>query len=272
MQEEQCKTSPKTSNRQIHIFSMKKFCCESSFDEQLTKIHGEDFNSLQLFLILGKGNEMLLKTKPKQAFRKIYTCISRATFDTKIISLCDLTKIHSEDCKQLLIQKLKKMKNGYSLLTIFKVKENFNELHMSSNNIGVQTSMKTFKLRKIYTFTSRAMVVQIMLMKNIYKDSQAKLTNRFNFHNIISKTNETECFWEKLQSSWFGNKRCFFTVTCLCSIYSGFYNVNMAGTTRDKIKLREHVKLFRAFVNWKKVLEKRKQNWQIFGLKKTFFN
>ena len=39
------------------------------------------FNSLQLFLILGKGNEMLLKTKPKQAFRKIYTCISRATFD-----------------------------------------------------------------------------------------------------------------------------------------------------------------------------------------------
>ena len=24
---------------------------------------------------------MLLKTKPKQAFRKIYTCISRATFD-----------------------------------------------------------------------------------------------------------------------------------------------------------------------------------------------
>lgn len=81
MQEEQCKTSPKTSNRQIHIFSMKKFCCESSFDEQLTKIHGEDFNSLQLFLILGKGNEMLLKTKPKQAFRKIYTCISRATFD-----------------------------------------------------------------------------------------------------------------------------------------------------------------------------------------------
>lgn len=120
MQEEQCKTSPKTSNRQIHIFSMKKFCCESSFDEQLTKIHGEDFNSLQLFLILGKGNEMLLKTKPKQAFRKIYTCISRAT----------LTKIHSEDCKQLLIQNLKKMKNDYSLLTIFKVKENFNELHV----------------------------------------------------------------------------------------------------------------------------------------------
>lgn len=106
---------------------MKKFCWESSFDEQLTKIHGEDFNSLQLFLILGKGNEMLLKTKPKQAFRKIYTCISRATFDMKIISLCDLTKIHSEDCKQLLIQNLK---NGYSLLTIFKVKENFNELHV----------------------------------------------------------------------------------------------------------------------------------------------
>ena len=130
MQEEQCKTSPKTSNRQIHIFSMKKFCCESSFDEQLTKIHGEDFNSLQLFLILGKGNEMLLKTKPKQAFRKIYTGISRATFDMKIISLCDLTKIHSEDCKQLLIQNLKKMKNGYSLLTIFKVKENLNELHV----------------------------------------------------------------------------------------------------------------------------------------------
>ena len=48
----------------------------------------------------------------------------------KIILLCDLTKIHSEDCKQLLIQNLKKMKNGYSLLTIFKVKENFNELHV----------------------------------------------------------------------------------------------------------------------------------------------
>ena len=130
MQEEQCKTSPKTSNRQIHNFSLKKFCSESSFDEQLTKIHGEDFNSLQLFLIPGKGNEILLKTKQKQAFRKIYTCISRATFDMKIISLCDLTKIHSEDCKQLLIQNLKKMENGYSLLTIFKVKENFNELHV----------------------------------------------------------------------------------------------------------------------------------------------
>ena len=130
MQEEQCKTSPKTSNRQIHIFSMKKFCCESSFDEQLTKIHSEDFNSLQLFLILGKGNEMLLKTKPKQAFRKIYTCISRATFDMKIISLCDLTKFTAKIANNSLFKTSKKMKNGYSLLTIFKVKENFNELHV----------------------------------------------------------------------------------------------------------------------------------------------
>lgn len=69
---------------------------------------------------------MLLKTKPKQAFRKIYTCISRATFDMKIISLCDLTKIANNS----LFKTSKKMKNGYSLLTIFKVKENFNELHV----------------------------------------------------------------------------------------------------------------------------------------------
>ena len=44
--------------------------------------------------------------------------------------LCNLTKIHSEDCKQFLIQNLKKVKTGYSLLKIFKVKENFNELHV----------------------------------------------------------------------------------------------------------------------------------------------
>ena len=47
-------------------------------------------------------------------------------------------------------------------------------------------------------------------------------------------------------------------LSCLCSIYFGFYKVNMAGNTQCICQL-------------KRVLEKRKQNWQIFGYKKKRF-
>lgn len=153
-----------------------------------------------MFLILGKRNEMLLKTKHLEKFTHVFL-VQRLIW--KLFHCVIWQRFTAKIANNSLFRTSKRWRKTSTNCT-------------SWNNIGVQTSMETFfKLRKIYTFTSRATVVQIMLMKNICKDSQAKLTNCFNFHNIISKTNETECFWEKVQSSWFGNKRCFFTVTFL---------------------------------------------------------
>ena len=85
-----------------------------------------------------------------------------------------------------------------------------------------------------------------MLMKNICKDSQAKLTNCFNFQNIISKTNETKCFWEKVMFL-----HCYFLVFVAYTL--DFIRLTWQAirvfTTQDKIKLFEHVKLFSTFVN-----------------------
>lgn len=62
----------------------------------------------------------------------------------------------------------------------------------------------------------------------------------------------------------------------LCSIYFGFYKVNMAGNTRFYNTRQNKTvwarKIVQCICQLKRVLEKRKQNWQIFGYKKTLFS
>ena len=64
-------------------------------------------------------------------------------------------------------------------------------------------------------------------------------------------------------------------LSCLCSIYFGLYKVNMAGNTRFYNTRQNKTVWARKIVQYicqlKRVLEKRKQNWQIFGYKKKRF-
>ena len=60
-------------------------------------------------------------------------------------------------------------------------------------------------------------------------------------------------------------------LSCLCSIYFGFYKVNMAGNTRFyNTKLFEHVKLFSAFVNWKEFSRNGNKIDKFLATKKRF--
>ena len=65
-------------------------------------------------------------------------------------------------------------------------------------------------------------------------------------------------------------------LSCLCSIYFGFYKVNMAGNTRFYNTRQNKTvwarKIVQCICQLKRVLKKRKQNWQIFGYKKTLFS
>ena len=65
-------------------------------------------------------------------------------------------------------------------------------------------------------------------------------------------------------------------LSCLCSIYFGFYKVNMAGNTRFYNTRQNKTvwarKIVQCICQLKRVLEKRKQNWQIFGYKKALFS
>ena len=71
--------------------------------------------------------------------------------------------------------------------------------------------------------------MQIMLMKNICKDSQAKLTNCFNFQ----KPTRLSVFGKKFDPADLVTRDVSsLLLSCLCSIYFGFYKVNMAGNTR----------------------------------------
>ena len=64
-------------------------------------------------------------------------------------------------------------------------------------------------------------------------------------------------------------------LSCLCSIYFGFYKVNMAGNTRFYNTRQNKIVWARTIVQCicqlKRVLEKRKKNWQISGYKKNTF-
>ena len=62
-------------------------------------------------------------------------------------------------------------------------------------------------------------------------------------------------------------------LSCLCSIYFGFYKVNMAGNTRfynTRQNKTEYVKLFSAFVNWKEFSRNGNKIDKFLATKKRF--
>ena len=120
----------------------------------------------------------------------------------------------------------------------------------SWNNIGVQTSMETFLSYEKFTHLLHVrQLCKLCWWKIFAKIHRQSLQIALIFKILFQKPTRLSVFGKKFDPADLVTRDVSsLLLSCLCSIYFGFYKVNMAGNTRF-YNTRQNKTVW-AFVNW----------------------